>query len=346
MPVPIDTDNAVPTFSPEQKIAQLLIISIRLTNEKTPVLNDNQTKSLSDIQPGFIVLYGSKLSMKTVKKTTLLISQVNTPIPIAITVDHEGGVVQRLSGEGFTKLRPWSELCQIDSEKRREIFQKSADEIKEAGIDLILGPVIDFSPNASTILQNRICSADEEILFKSTTEILDIYTKTGIMSTLKHFPGIADLDVDLHYNYASIPHNTEHIALFKKILNIYPNIAVMTSHAGLESTNIPCSLDPQCVDLLSAYPDVLFITDDINMISAYAEVPSQSLAELAKESILAHNTIILLGPDVSFDEVKQVIHELREEYKNNKQFETAVDNAFIKIHNWKQQHKFNQYHEG
>lgn len=333
---PVTVENKVPILSVEQKIAQLLAVSIKLSDGKTDSLTNSQIEQL---QPGFVVMYGSKLSANSVKETTNILKNFNIPLPITIAVDHEGGAVQRLSGEGFTKLQPWSELCQIDTETRRVLFQQSAKEIKDAGIDIVLGPVVDFSQNSSTIMQNRICSANEETLVKSTAEIIHIYEEAGITATLKHFPGIANLDVDLHYGYESIKDNSEQFAIFEKLLQRYPNIAVMTSHAGLENTNIPCSLDKQCVGLLSKYPEVLFITDDIKMISTYAEVPTQTLSDLVKQAILATNTIILLGPDVYFDEVKQIIHELSEEYKIDEHFAKTVDTSVIKIGKWKEKNQ-------
>lgn len=348
---PVDNNPSVPTFSPQQKIGQMIAVSLKLSNpvlgEEPTRLTPDQVSMLRKIQPGFVVIYGRKISFTTVRVITNSLKDLNLPFPLLVAVDHEGGVVQRLRGEGFSPLKSWEELCQENPQVRKTAFQTSAQELSAAGVDIVLGPVIDFSLQKETALPTRICNSDLQTLLESSSEIIEIYQQAGVTPTLKHFPGIGSLQVDLHNTYAEVEDTEQAISNFKQLLDNHPNIAVMTSHAGLPGENKPCSLSENCLNFLAEYSQGLIITDDINMPSAAhtnTDTAPPTLTERAEQAIRARNTVILLGPEISLSQVEAITQELTEIYKDDQSFADLVDAGFTQVLQWRAKEKTTTLH--
>lgn len=335
---PILTDAAA-RYSPKQKISQMLAVSVTLSNTSTASAS-KQIQELNTLQPGFVVIYGKKLTSAIVKNSTQEIKNLTIPLPITLAVDHEGGLVQRLSGAGFTPLDTWETLCAVDQTLRKKTFETSARELKENGINLVLGPTIDSSTSSSKALGTRLCHADSSVLLQSTIEVIESYLAFGITPTLKHYPGIGSLDVDLHDTYAEISDENHERSLFYTLLTQYPKIAVMSAHAGLPTTDLPCSLDKTCLAPLQQFSDALIITDDLNMKSIQQNHSKDDLSNLSfsvQQAIEAGNTVMLLGPSVPLTTVQHISEDLVQRYITDAGFAKQIDDNFIKILRWKRQ---------
>ncbi len=78
-------------------------------------------------------------------------------------VDHEGGSVQRLNGEGFTILPSWKRMCNQTAELRQSSLASSAAELAAVGIDVVLAPVVDVS-HSNIVLRDRVLMAAQLLL--------------------------------------------------------------------------------------------------------------------------------------------------------------------------------------
>jgi beta-N-acetylhexosaminidase len=339
----LETPTPKPTMplTTPQKIAQLLAISLTLKNEvASDAAEVKKIQELTELEPGFVVLFGKKLSFQSAKNATDQLATLPLPIPIAIAVDHEGGIVQRLSGPGFTPVDSWNVLCQTSTETRKEIFTKSASELKAAGIHIVLGPVVDSATSSSEILKTRLCPTNSDMLIQSAAEVIEIYQQARITPVLKHYPGIGSVTTDLHRTYSEVSDVEREMPIFHTLLKKYPTVGVMTAHAGLPGNNLPCSLSADCIKDLLQYPDALIITDDMNM-KATARQNSSSQAEvltqLTQQAIEAKNTVVLLGPDVNFSVAQTIVTELSRRYDADVTFAAIVDESLTKITTWKNQ---------
>lgn len=323
-------------LTPKQKIAQMITVSIRLSESQL----ENESEFLQKLQPGFVVIYGRSISHETMKSASTQLKLLEMPFPLLLLVDHEGGYVQRLSGEEFTDLDTWEEMCQKDPDELRRDLTASAAELHSAGIDIILGPVADFSDQTSEAMATRLCLGDLDFVTERTQEFLDAFVDAGVTPTMKHFPGIGSLRTDLHDGYEQVKAGNTDRAIFDQLLEKNPKIAIMTSHAGLPNENIPCSLSKKCLELLSPHSQVLILTDDVDMM-AVDTVHSKNvdrddlLAERVKLALEAGNNVVLLGPEVKFSEVEMIVSLLAEEYAQNSVFAERVDQNFLKITEWR-----------
>ena len=292
---------------------------------------------------GFFVLFGKSITMNQVKQVVGELHNTTNVLELKplIAVDHEGGTVQRLSGEGFTKLDSWRKICSLTTTDREEILKQSAHELKEAGIDIVLAPVLDVGN--SQILKDRVCSIDSyAIVADRSMDFVTIFSDLGILPVIKHFPGIGLATKDLHnsYDYISVLEND--VKLYKYIIDQVKHIGVMTAHVGVVSQDrtIPCSVSPYCVsELNTAYPEVLVFTDALEMVAASYDkdnprVP-KDLIQISKEAILAGNNVLLYGASVSPEELENIATALLTEYEQNPKFRALVDQSVLKIIEYK-----------
>lgn len=233
--------------------------------------NDAKVAQVNEANYGFVTLFGESLTslqvQEFIQKITEKDDRLGSPM---IMVDHEGGNVQRLRGEGFDELPAWNTLCAEDRSNRLQKLQSSARQLARAGIDIVLAPTIDISDN-NTVLGTRICSGDPLTVLTGALDYISTFSGQGILPVVKHFPGIGDTKKDLHVAADQVTVNDDSVYLYRYILNQFPNLGVMVSHVGVTNQDplLPCSLSAFCVgELKTEYPSVLVVSDALEMESA------------------------------------------------------------------------------
>lgn len=349
-------------LSIQEKIAQVLILPIAVNAdvEITTVATSSASSSaiISDFfstrkpllesqlafKPGAVLITSPSLTSSEVTEllTDLRATEIATGSsePLAqplVLVDHEGGAVQRLNAEGFSVLPSWKVLCSQSQSERVSLLAKSAAELKSAGIDVVLGPVIDTGATDS-VLGSRICSSEATVVATAAGDYLSAFINAGVVPVLKHYPGIGATRYDLHKRFDSVQVDPDDIWLYKRLLDAAPFLPVLISHVGVQNQylNIPCSLSSDCVqELTGTYPQVLTIADALDMPSA--RVPrsagsnNRSIVDAALDAIAAGNSMIILGQKVTLADQKQVFAAVQKEYQTNATFASKLDSAVLKI---------------
>lgn len=125
--------------------------------------------------------------------------------PLLITVDQEGGVVQRFR-EGFTRLPPMGELGMLFNEKPEMALQSAqqwgwlmASELLAVGIDMSLAPVLDLDKGLNTATGGgRPFHRQPEMVVKLARAFIAGMHQAGMKATGKHFPGHGSVNLDSH----------------------------------------------------------------------------------------------------------------------------------------------------
>ncbi len=351
-----EIEALVATFSPEDKIAQLIAVPIDaeemsasmsalaeavsgdtspayvgfLTGETTPTGD----AAGSSAQPlflenwGFATLFGSNISFFQGQKIISFLKETSLgPVPRWILVDHEGGSVQRFSGTGFTDLPSWQEQCQMQSEDRVALLTQSATELHDVGVDAVLAPMLDSAKN-HPILKTRICSNEPLVIYEASTEFVSIFNEFKVLPVLKHFPGIGGAKKDLHTSFDTVTVTDDDVELYSTILDVYPYSGVMTSHVGVENQNAtaPCSLSKDCVgQLYEKYPQVLTFTDALEMKATGVDNETVFLEDVALQAIEAGNTVLVFGDGVPQSELKIVHERLLREFHDSYAFREKIN---------------------
>jgi len=113
-----------------------------------------------------------------------------------IAADQEGGLVQRLSGPGFSTIPTAVDQGRLPPADLESDAAGWGRELAAAGINVDLAPVMDVVPPGSDATNPPIGALDREYGHDPATAgaagaaVVEGMTRAGIATTLKHFPGL------------------------------------------------------------------------------------------------------------------------------------------------------------
>src|SRR5574343_347358 len=123
---------------------------------------------------------------------------------LLITVDHEGGRVQRFR-EGFTRLPAMGRLGTLwDAdpaaalETARAAGLVLAAELRAHGVDLSYAPVLDLDYGCSRVIGDRAFHRQPAVVAQLAAALLDGLAQAGMGAVGKHFPGHGAVEADSH----------------------------------------------------------------------------------------------------------------------------------------------------
>jgi len=221
------------------------------------------------------------------------------PGPLLLSVDQEGGRVQRLRPPFWTSWPSMRRLGAIDEQGgilglngaavAEKVGRLIAHELSACGFDLNYAPVVDVDTNPKNpVIGDRSFSRDPKRVARLGVSLAQGLERAGIASCVKHFPGHGDTSQDSHLTLPRLAQDKErlwHVELVPFVAAARAGLAsVMTAHVRFEAFDrLPATLSSVSLDLLRK--DVEFkgccISDDLEMraISETWGVPDA--AELA-----------------------------------------------------------------
>ena len=153
---------------------------------------------------GGVILFARNYeSPRQLAELTASIRAVRTP-PLLISVDHEGGRVQRFR-EGFTKIPPMRELGKLwDAHPKRakHLAEQTgwvlAAELRAQGVDFSFAPVLDVDYGSSGVIGDRAFHAEPQAIAELAHSLMIGMKKAGMATVGKHFPGHGFVRADSH----------------------------------------------------------------------------------------------------------------------------------------------------
>lgn len=172
-----------------------------------------------------------------------------------IAIDQEGGMVTRLPGDGCNVPGAMAVSATGCAENAEMLSRITAKELKGAGINFNLAPVMDINNNPENpVIGVRSYGDRAETVIEFGTAAFRGYRDGGILSSAKHFPGYGDTAVDAHVGLPVIEKSLEELEAlelkpFRAIIEEgIP--AVMTGHVlfpQLEPEQVPCTMSRRFV---------------------------------------------------------------------------------------------------
>ncbi|MHB1609256.1 MAG: beta-N-acetylhexosaminidase [Acidiferrobacter sp.] len=124
--------------------------------------------------------------------------------PLIITVDHEGGRIQRFRA-GFTDLPSGARIGEIhalDRARGRKLAHAAgyvmAAELLAHGVDMSFAPVLDLGHGVSTVIGDRAFAEDPLVVTELARQYVLGMTQAGMAACGKHFPGHGGVMGDSH----------------------------------------------------------------------------------------------------------------------------------------------------
>lgn len=218
---------------------------------------EEELKSLiRDFKIGGIVLFRRNIEAAKQLRSLLEEAQafsLNTlGRSLLVSIDQEGGPVQRLVVEPFTQLPSARELMLQGPEAVVGWTTRAAKELRELGIHINLAPVLDvFSGCPTHFMEERCLGADP----RQVAQLGRIWIRTlqdhGVSATAKHYPGLGQAESDPHH-FAPVIRWKDDAAMEEDLLPFREAIAgdvhcMMTSHALYPhwDTQWPATLSPR-----------------------------------------------------------------------------------------------------
>jgi beta-N-acetylhexosaminidase len=124
---------------------------------------------------------------------------------LLITVDHEGGRVQRFRSDGFTHLpamRAFGELWMHDAMRAVDATLSAGyvlgAELRACGVELSYTPVVDLDHRRSEVIGDRAFHRDPRVAALLAQSLMLGLLRTGMNNCAKHFPAHGYAVADSH----------------------------------------------------------------------------------------------------------------------------------------------------
>ena len=311
----------------EEKIGQMFLA-------RCP--EEENLKFFLSMKPGGFIMFGRDFYSKTKEEVINNIDyyQNNSPIPMIIGVDEEGGTVVRVSSNPNLAAKPFKSPQELFSLGGFEEIKKETEEksklLKSLGINLNLSPVADVSTHEGDFIFDRAFGKSAEETAEYVTAVVEEAKKNKISSTLKHFPGYGN-NADTHTGSAYDKRPYEEF-LRSDFLPFKAGIdagaeSVLVSHNIVESidSELPASLSKKVIDILRNDMDFtgIIMTDDLSM-GALSEIPSPEAM-----AVKAGCDMLIVS------DLEKSYKALLTAFKNQNISEDRINESVLRIIKWK-----------
>lgn len=327
----------------EQRVAQMFMVTLHGQQ-----ITEVGSTFLRDWQPGAVVLFTSNIGTpQSMTRLTNAYQQAITSaggIPLLISIDQEGGVVQRLT-DGFTILpSPLLVTAAGDAAVAQQVGQMVGEELAAVGINMNLAPVADLETNRENpIIFRRSPGSDPYLAGTAAANFALGLQSRGVLATLKHFPGHGETTVDSHAELPVVRLDRERlesveIEAFRQ--GIEAGVAaIMVAHISypaLESEeNLPASLSHNIITGILRKElgfQGLVLTDAMDMGAIDTQY---SYTKAAIMAIQAGVDIISPGPGIGLETQRQMIQGVIDAVRSGEISEARIDESAQRILNTK-----------
>jgi beta-N-acetylhexosaminidase len=214
--------------------------------------------------------------------------------PLVVSVDQEGGLVQRLR----SPLTVWPDMGSVaaagDVQRTRAVGRALGGELAALGIGWNFAPVLDVHTNPSNpVIGNRAFGSKVDTVTDHALAFWRGLRDAGLLGCGKHFPGHGDTRTDSHLELPRVAHNDERlraVELAPFAVAVRAGVeALMTAHVLYPAWDdrMPATLSRRIVrDILRGELGFtgMLVSDDLGM---RAVADNFAIEELVVESLLA-----------------------------------------------------------
>lgn len=304
----------------EEKIGQLFMVRL---GERT---NQNTVNLVQKNKIGGVILY--KKNYQNYEEMLAYVNNIKmlnskNSIPIFISIDQEGGRVNRMPPE-ILNLKSATKIASTkDINIAKESGKIIGEMLNKTGISMNYAPVLDirkFEENHA--IGDRCYGENEEEVSKYGIEVMKEMQKQGVIPVIKHFPGHGLTKKDSHFRIPKITQKAEILEKedmlpFEKAIKENAE-AIMISHLIIKDVDkkYPASLSKKIIQkyLIEKYNyKGLIITDDLKMMAIQLHY---NMKRAVLKAIEAGNDIIMIG--LPYRKVKAIIKYITKKVRKGK----------------------------
>jgi beta-N-acetylhexosaminidase len=155
---------------------------------------------------------------------------------LLISIDQEGGIVQRLKKEdGFVDTLKASDIALKGENFAKQSYALLAKDLKQSGINIDFAPVVDLAINKENkviVTRGRSFGESSKEVIKYSSIFVDELKKQNVISVLKHFPGHGSSLGDSHLGFVDITNtwNEKELEPYKYFIKNNKVDMIMSAH--------------------------------------------------------------------------------------------------------------------
>lgn len=318
-----------------ERVGQLLMVDSPSTG-----VGDATRTAIQDDHVGAVILDGTSTAGVTATRevTDRLRRLAPRDVGLLIATDQEGGQVQRLQGAGFTRVPSAVAQGALAPSALQQDAQRWGDELRRAGVDVDLAPVLDTVPPGSTDNPpigdlDREYGRHPDTVATHGVAVLRGLAAAHVAATAKHFPGLGrvtgNTDTTAGVTDSVTTRDDPYLAPFRAAVRAHVPLVMM-------STAIYTQLDPGTPAAFS-HPIVtgmlrgqlgfrgVIISDDVG---AAKQVARYSPGERARRFVAAGGDMVLT---VDASLAGEMCDALVARAKSDTAFRALVDAAALRV---------------
>ena len=245
----------------EQMAGQMIIVGFQGDDVSDKSVRAVAAEIAAGDLGGVMYLKPNVKSLGAVRAINELFRSSSPGLPPFITLDQEGGAVERLTeAVGFAELPNAASIAKNNSPAEAEaIYEGMAHEVAALGFSVNFGPVadLDVNPNNQVIAKfGRAFGKSPEVVAAYDEAFIEAHHAAGLITALKHFPGHGSSTADSHEGFVDISSTWSPAELEPYRILFADGYAdmVMVGHlyhedyVGQGSGKLPASLSPEWIE--------------------------------------------------------------------------------------------------
>ncbi len=195
---------------------------------------------------------------------------------LLISIDQEGGIVQRLKSEdGFVNTPKAFDVGLKGESFAKQTYSLLAKDLKESGINTNFAPVVDLAINKENkviVTRGRSFGENSKEVIKYSSIFIEELKKQNVISVLKHFPGHGSSLDDSHLGFVDITNtwNQKELEPYRYFIKNNKVDIIMTAHVYNKNLdkNYPATLSYNVNTNLLRYKlgfEGVLVSDDLQM---------------------------------------------------------------------------------
>ncbi|MFT5778867.1 MAG: beta-N-acetylhexosaminidase, partial [Crocinitomicaceae bacterium] len=199
-------DTQLKQMSLDEKIGQFFMVAAFSNRGEEHFKSLDSAVTMHHVG-GLIFFQGQRLNLKTVINRF----QKKAKTPLLVGMDAEWGVQMRLFGEDRFPYN-YTIGAANDPKLTRTISEMIAQECRELGVHINFAPVADVNSNPDNPVIGFRSYGENPVNVSAHVQACVLGMESqGVLTSIKHFPGHGDTDMDSHYDLPLVDNSYTHI---------------------------------------------------------------------------------------------------------------------------------------
>jgi beta-N-acetylhexosaminidase len=324
----------------EKKIGQLFFIGLSGTE-----ITGDIRRLLEDISPGGVCMFARNI--RNAEQIRKFLDEIRRVFPIEplLSIDQEGGLVDRLR----RVITPMPSAASIQTaEDAAKLAKITSEVLRILGFNMNFAPIVDVMDehraSKTNGLYSRAFGKTKETASELASVYLDALQNGGCLGCIKHFPGLGASQTDSHEELPVVNLTREDLFVtdlfpYQKLFKSAQVQAVMVAHAsypmfdlqetGADGKLLPSSLSFNIINNLLRREmgfQGLVISDDLEM---GAILKNYSIGDACKRAINAGTDMLSICADA--ETIRKGFAAVVEAVKTAEIKETRIDESLKRI---------------